>query len=71
MKDVVLEWLTKAIERHQRHMDGLEPTTGKLGDMSQMLMMDEMKYARKVLITGKDSGQTKDYNELLKKFESS
>lgn len=36
-----VEWLKKAIARHERHMDGSEPTS----DASQMQMMKEMKNA--------------------------
>lgn len=37
-----------AIQRHERHMDGTEPTSME----SQMLMMDEMKYAMQALVDG-------------------
>lgn len=46
------EWLKIAIRRHERHMAGDEPTTGKDGDISQKLMMEEMKYALKALVDG-------------------
>lgn len=45
-------WLNIAIRRHQRHMDGLEPTSGKDGEISQMLMMEEMQYALDALVIG-------------------
>lgn len=40
-----IRWLKKAIARHERHMNGKEPTTGKAGDASQQTMMDEMTKA--------------------------
>lgn len=49
MKYNAKKWLEMAIKRHQRHMDGKEPTTGKIGAISQMLMMEEMKMAFKAL----------------------
>lgn len=42
---VALAWLNAAIERHERHMNGTEPTA----EASQMQMMVEMKNARKAL----------------------
>lgn len=39
------KWLGIAIRRHERHMAGKEPTTGADGEISQKLMMEEMKYA--------------------------
>lgn len=39
--DEAIAWLKKAIARHERHMNGTEPTS----DASQMKMMDEMKKA--------------------------
>lgn len=42
-----IEWLAKAVKRHQRHMDGAEATS----EASQMKMMDEMKRAL-ALLTG-------------------
>lgn len=46
------KWLQIAIRRHERHMAGKEPTTGKEGDISQRLMMEEMKFALAALETG-------------------
>lgn len=46
------EWLGIAIKRHERHMAGKEPTTGKDGGVSQKLMMEEMKYALEALVEG-------------------
>lgn len=43
------KWLNDAIMRHERHMNGTEPTTGRNGEISQKLMMEEMKYAYKAL----------------------
>lgn len=40
-----VKWLKKAIARHERHMNGDEPTTGAAGEKSQQKMMDEMKNA--------------------------
>lgn len=38
-------WLEQAIARHERHMNGTEPTTGAAGERSQQTMMDEMQNA--------------------------
>lgn len=38
-------WLKKAIALHEKHMNGSAPTTGKEGEKSQMLMMEQMKNA--------------------------
>lgn len=46
------QWLNLAIKRHELHMAGKEPTTGKDGEISQMLMMNEMKAAYKVIDGG-------------------
>lgn len=46
------KWLGIAIRRHERHMEGTEPTTGTDGEISQKLMMEEMKYAQKSLVYG-------------------
>lgn len=46
------KWMDKAIQRHERHMMGDEPTTGKKGEISQMLMMEEMTMARRCLTMG-------------------
>ena len=70
MKNTAEQWLKIAIERHQRHMDGKEPTTGKEGDMSQMLMMDEMKMAFKALVTGKPVEATDKYLSMNDKLGS-
>lgn len=43
------KWLKKAIDRHERHMMGEEPTTGKDGEISQKLMMEEMKMSYKAM----------------------
>jgi|GEM_PF-6536942 len=51
MKDAE-QWLNIAISRHQRHMDGKEPTSGADGEISQKLMMEEMKYALQSLTNG-------------------
>lgn len=42
------KWLNTAIQRHERHMNGTEDTS----EASQMLMMDEMKYAMQALEKG-------------------
>lgn len=47
------KWLQIAIRRHERHMAGKEPTTGVNGEISQKLMMEEMKYALKSLTDGR------------------
>ena len=49
------KWLWIAIKRHERHMDGKEPTSGADGEISQKLMMEEMKYALKALTNDKVS----------------
>lgn len=46
------KWLNIAIRRHERHMTGKEPTSGANGEISQKLMMEEMKYALKSLTDG-------------------
>lgn len=46
------KWLGIAIRRHERHMAGSEPTTGADGEISQKLMMEEMKYARDAVTKG-------------------
>ncbi|MDJ0363583.1 DUF935 family protein [Hymenobacter sp. H14-R3] len=46
------KWLRKAIELHEKHMNGTAPTTGKEGEKSQMEMMTQMKNAFAAL-TGK------------------
>lgn len=57
------EWLKTAIERHKRHMDGKEPTTGDKGEMSQMLMMAEMRYALRSIQRGSEIAATEWYVE--------
>lgn len=46
--------LDSAIARHERHMNGTEPTTGPEGEQSQQTMMDEMQAALDAL-TGSNS----------------
>lgn len=46
------KWLEIAILRHERHMAGKESTAGKEGEISQKLMMEEMKYALRALYDG-------------------
>lgn len=48
--------LRDAIELHQAHMDGKEPTTGPEGDKSQMKMMKMMKAALAALVGKGDKG---------------
>lgn len=48
-------WLRKAIALHRKHMDGTAPTTGKAGEKSQMLMMEQMENALAELEEGKPS----------------
>lgn len=60
------KWLNKAIRRHERHMDGKEPTTGNEGSISQRLMMEEMKYA--LISLDKEVNETSWYKENIKKF---
>lgn len=45
-------WLKKAIALHEKHMNGSAPTTGKEGEKSQMLMMEQMKNALSELESG-------------------
>lgn len=47
--DAAIAWLKKAIDLHRAHMDGREPTTGKDGEESQMLMMQQMLKAYEAL----------------------
>lgn len=69
MKKSAQAWLKTAIDRHQRHMDAKEPTQGKEGDMSQMLMMEEMKMAYKGMIRDEDVEAPQSYVKLLMQFE--
>jgi len=41
--------LDAAIELHEKHMSGQEPTTGPEGERSQMKMMQQMKAARRAM----------------------
>lgn len=53
MSDGVKEavsWLKKAIALHEKHMNGSAPTTGKEGEKSQMLMMEQMENALAALV---------------------
>lgn len=61
------EWLQIAIRRHERHMAGDEPTDGKDGEISQKLMMEEMKYALDALM-GKLIVTSLWYDENIDKF---
>lgn len=61
------KWLKTAIDRHERHMMGDEPTTGKDGEISQKLMMEEMKMAYKALFTD-DVNETAWYKANVGKF---
>lgn len=65
--DEAIKWLEKAINRHERHMMGEEPTTGNDGEISQKLMMEEMKYAMKLLMGG-TGPQVKWYQDNIDKF---
>ena len=67
LKDEAIKWLGIAIRRHERHMAGEEPTTGKDGEISQRLMMEEMKYSMK-LLNGADGPQIKWYQDNIDKF---
>lgn len=60
-------WLAIAIRRHERHMMGKEPTTGEDGEISQRLMMEEMKYAQRAIIDGSVI-TSKWYDDNIKKF---
>lgn len=62
-----IKWLAKAIRRHERHMMGEEPTIGKDGEISQRLMMEEMKYSMKLLMGGKGD-QIQWYKDNISKF---
>jgi hypothetical protein len=66
MKEEAIKWLKKAIDRHERHMMGEEPTDGKEGEISQRLMMEEMKYSLKLLMGG-SGDQVKWYFDNLDK----
>lgn len=46
------EWLKKAIALHEKHMKGEAPTTGKKGEISQQLMMNQMRRALNALTGG-------------------
>lgn len=69
MKNSAKGWLKIAIDRHQRHMDEKEPTEGKEGEMSQMLMMEEMKMAYKGMTRDEDVEAQQSYMKLLMEFE--
>ncbi|MDF0543342.1 DUF2213 domain-containing protein [Sphingobium sp. H39-3-25] len=47
-----ISWLKKAISLHKKHMNGTAPTTGKAGDESQKLMMEQMEKALSELQPG-------------------
>lgn len=61
------KWLQIAIRRHERHMAGKEPTSGKDGEISQRLMMEEMKYAL-ASMGDSDAVTTFWYDENIDKF---
>lgn len=61
--DNAIMWLQKSISRHERHMMGKEPTTGKDGDISQRLMMEEMQYALRALKGTKEVPASDWYNK--------
>ena len=54
--ELASKWLKRAIDLHQKHMDGTEPTTGDAGERSQMRMMDMMKKAYAYLTGDDDTG---------------
>ena len=62
-------WLQKAIDRHERHMMGSEPTDGDMGAVSQRLMMEEMRYAMKAMDSMDDVKPTKWYNDNMSKVK--
>lgn len=62
-------WLQKAIDRHERHMMGSEPTDGEMGAISQRLMMEEMMYAMKTMNSNEDINPTKWYQDNMNKME--
>ena len=70
MKEEAIKWLKKAIDRHERHMMDEEPVDGKIGEISQRLMMEEMKYAMKLLMGG-SGDQIKWYYDNVDKVKSS
>lgn len=63
-------WLQKAIDRHERHMMGSEPTDGEMGDISQRLMMEEMRYALKAMSSKDDAMPTKWYEDNMSKVKA-
>lgn len=65
--DEAENWLEIAIRRHSRHMNGEEPTSGAEGEISQKLMMQEMKYALKALTDGMVT-TTMWYDANIKKY---
>jgi aldehyde:ferredoxin oxidoreductase len=62
-------WLQKAIDRHERHMMGIEPTEGEMGDMSQRLMMEEMRFSLKAMNSTDDITPTKWYKDNMDKIK--
>lgn len=64
-----ISWLQKAIDRHERHMMGSEPTDGEMGAISQRLMMEEMRYAMKVMNSNEDIKPTKWYQDNMNKIK--
>lgn len=68
MKKSAQEWLETAISRHERHMEGKEPTTGKDGQISQTLMMAEMKFSLQAMKEKKDVEASEWYVTNEKKF---
>ena len=57
-----ISWLKKAIALHEKHMAGTAPTTGKDGEKSQQLMMDQMRAALAALGGGDDDKAMKSMN---------
>jgi hypothetical protein len=70
MKNMNAEkWLEMAIKRHERHMNGSEPVSGKEGEISQMLMMDEMKNAMKALMRDEEVESSSWYDDNMDKVK--
>lgn len=63
-------WINIAIRRHERHMQGEEPTAGNDGKISQKLMMEEMKYTLQIL-EGNFTETTDWYQDNIGKFPDS
>ena len=64
------KWLEAAIRRQERQMNGEEQTTDAGGEISQMLLLEEMTYALDNL-KGTFGLTSQQYNDNISKFPDS